>query len=102
MTFGRNTKERKVQLGLRFGEMERDCMIAHGSARLLKERLFDVSDPFKVSVCKKCGVMTVGPKECQVCRGDQVVSCNLPYASKLLFTELQAMGLKMLIRPVDN
>lgn len=85
--------------GLRFGEMERDCQIAHGNSAMLKERLFLVSDPFKISVCDTCGVMTSTEKECQVCKGDKVSSCNFPYASKLLHQELTTMGLKVSIRP---
>lgn len=88
--------------GLRFGEMERDSIISHGASRILKERLFEVSDPFTVPICRNCGVIVASKdnKECHVCKGDAIDTCNLPYASKLLFTELMAFGLKMQITPV--
>lgn len=84
--------------GLRFGEMERDCMIAHGNSAILKERLFLVSDPFQLCVCDKCGIVTSKINECQNCKTDSISLCNIPYASKLLYQELTAMGIKINIK----
>ena len=86
--------------GLRFGEMERDCMIAHGASRFLKERLFDCSDPYQIMVCNQCGMMTARD-ECLACKQDNVSIVNFPYASKLLVQELQAMGIKVAIIPKE-
>src|SRR3990172_839678 len=37
--------------GLRFGEMERDCMLSHGTVGFLKERMFDSSDKYMFYLC---------------------------------------------------
>ena len=82
--------------------MERDCMIAHGASAMVQERLFKVSDPFKISVCKSCGVVVSNLNECQACKSSMIKSCNIPYAAKLLGQELQAILIDMDMRPADE
>ena len=48
-------KGRKKHGGIRFGEMERDSLLAHGASFLLHDRLMNCSDRHIALVCKKCG-----------------------------------------------
>jgi DNA-directed RNA polymerase II subunit RPB2 len=85
--------------GLRYGEMERDCMCSHGASRFNKGRIYDASDAFRVHVCKRCGLIAAYNDEvhihhCKTC--DNRIDFDyveLPYACKLMFQELITMNI---------
>ncbi|MGL5961576.1 MAG: hypothetical protein ACRCZ0_06435 [Cetobacterium sp.] len=84
--------------GLRFGEMEKDCMLSHGSTRILKECLFDKSDKYTIPVCMDCGNVPNKRIYCNNCEDNNIEIKNMPYATKLLYQELMGMGLKLKIQ----
>jgi DNA-directed RNA polymerase beta subunit len=90
----RGNAQCSLVLRLRFGEMERDCIIGHGTTKFLKERLGDQSDPFVATVCNQCGNFATKPNYCKVCDTNQISKVNLPYISKLVMQELNAMLIK--------
>ena len=81
--------------GLRIGEMEKDCFVAHGAAMVLKER-FD-SDKTVIYVCEECGMWAVydnykDKESCPKCGSKvKISSIEVSYAFKLLIDELKAL-----------
>lgn len=91
--------------GLRFGEMEVQCLLAYGAARNAKEFLFNKSDPFKAYYCRRCGRLAEPPcvdkkgsrivrskhAFCRACDSFNYISrVEIPYCGKLFLQLLQA------------
>ncbi|XP_061680071.1 DNA-directed RNA polymerase I subunit RPA2 [Syngnathoides biaculeatus] len=102
---------RNIQGGIRFGEMERDALLAHGSSFLLHDRLFNCSDRSVAQVCVDCGSLLSPLLErpppawsstrhrrtvCALCgKSDSVESVSVPYVFRYFVAELAAMNIKV-------
>ncbi|KAL8145296.1 DNA-directed RNA polymerase I subunit 2 [Apium graveolens] len=115
-------KGRKQGGGIRFGEMERDSLLAHGAAYLLHDRLHLSSDHHIADVCSICGsILTTtvaqpqkriireiagippgrDPKKvacvaCKTSKGMETVA--MPYVFRYLAAELAAMNIKLTLQ----
>jgi len=114
--------------GLRIGEMDRDCLIAHGMSGFVKESMMVRGDQYYMAICNKSGCIAIyneskniflsphsdGPLKFA---GDFETNINIvpiskfgrdfsivkvPYAFKLLLQELKTMNIQMRIITEDN
>ena len=92
--------------GLRLGEMERDALIAHNAARVLKGKFFDSSDKFKLYIAKRAKNIIIANKHDNTFiyngedirkYGDDYVEIQLPYAMKLLIQYIISIGIDIRI-----
>ena len=87
--------------GLRLGEMEAQCLVSHGASQLLKERMLDSSDNFRVFVCGKCKnfATLINTEEniyvCPCGNRTNFHQVRIPYSCKLLFQELNSVGINV-------
>lgn len=114
-------KGRKRGGGIRFGEMERDSLLAHGAAYLLHDRLHTCSDYHIADVCSLCGsILTTSsvqpqirvremrglppmrtPKKvtCHACKSSKgMETVAMPYVFRYLAAELAAMNIKLTLQ----
>ena len=104
--------------GLRIGEMDRDCLIAHGLSYFVHESMMVRGDQYKLAICNKTGCIAIynesknlfispsvdGPLHFKDITnynanivhmtkfGRDFSIINVPYAFKLLMQELQTMN----------
>ena len=102
------TEGKARQGGLRFGEMERDCLVGHGASMLLRDRMLENSDAYVMYVCNTCGNIAWFNRrkkvlECPV-HGEEgdIRPVKVPYAFKLLLQEITSMMIKPEIKIADK
>lgn len=91
---------RKHQGGIRFGEMERDSLLAHGASMMINDRLMGSSDYSHAYACRMCGsilspYLKKGSPICKTCDTGQHVSViAIPFVFRYLACEFAAFGIR--------
>ncbi|MEM1635478.1 MAG: DNA-directed RNA polymerase subunit B [Thermosphaera sp.] len=94
------TEGRSRAGGLRWGEMEVDCLVGHGTSLLLRETVLDRSDVTRIYVCEICGHIgwydrNKGKYVCPIHKDKgSLKPVEMSYAFKLLLQELLSFGVK--------
>ena len=99
------TEGRARMGGLRFGEMERDCLIGHGAAMVIKDRMLDESDKTLQYVDSRSGHISYMDRRGVLTSpmGDNtaIYPVTMSYAFKLLLEELKSLGIAARLRLED-
>lgn len=86
------TKGRGNGGGLRVGEMETNVLISYGISAFTKESMMERSDKYKVAVARGSGLIVPVNEKKRI--ATEPYSCvKIPYASKQLILELEAMSI---------
>ena len=94
--------------GLKCGEMEKDCIVAHGMAEMQKDRMLNCSDKYDIHVCNSCGSQVIYNEKynkcvCKICDNHNNFSkVDIPYCTKLLMQELKTIGITTRIITEQN
>jgi DNA-directed RNA polymerase beta subunit len=93
MSLSRQPNEGRANGGaLRFGEMERDCILSHGAAKVMQDRTVENVDAFNIDICTKCGDFATNSR-CPTHGITETKTIKTRYAMILLIQELRACGI---------
>lgn len=84
---------RKKGGGVRFGEMEKDALLAHGCSGLLNDRLMDCSDRTIFEYCSECKTFLFVRNHICLCGNKKLQLVKFPYVLKYLLSELLGMNI---------
>ena len=94
-TTGQPTEGKITDGGGRFGEMERDTVIAHGAAKVLEEKFKHHSDPKTLKVCTTC--QSIAHKDpnssntiCPKCSIADIKDVFIPQSAQIFMEEMLA------------
>jgi DNA-directed RNA polymerase beta subunit len=84
------------------GMVSHNCFINQGVSANIREKLLLSSDNYTAPVCDSCGLIAIRKKGRLTCKNcfdnSNFHNIRFPYSCKLMFQELQAMGIVSRIR----